>query len=260
MTKYASNAFISITTQMSSFLANYEFESRMSFDQIEFDENTTRERVNRFRNRKIVFTMKSIWKFAKEHMKKNQIDQAKYANRHRIIASDYQIKDRVWLFIKNIQIDRSLRKLNHKMLKSFKILKKRESSYKLDLSDEINLHSIFHISLLRKNLENSLSEQIISSSSSVMIDDQQKFDVEDIVDFRLIDRAFNKRLQYKVRWVKHLSDRKWLGWPQGWVSNMSNNPIRFKSRVEHDYLFDESNRIWSVVRRSNSTRIDCSKS
>jgi hypothetical protein len=165
MTKYAFNAFILIITQMSSFLANYEFESRMSFDQIEFNENTIKKRVNRFRDKKIVFIMKNIWKFVKKHMKKNQIDQVKYANKHRIIASNYQIKDRIWLFIKNIQIDRSSRKLNHKMLKLFKILKKRENSYKLDLSNDMNLHSIFHISLLRKNFKNSLSKQIISSSS-----------------------------------------------------------------------------------------------
>jgi hypothetical protein len=85
------------------------------------------------------------------------------------------------------------------MLKSFKILKKRENSYKSDLSNDMNLHSMFHISLLRKNLEDSLSKQIISSSSSVMIDDEQKFDVEDIVNSRLINRASNKRLQYKVK-------------------------------------------------------------
>jgi hypothetical protein len=112
------------------------------------------------------------------------------------------------LFIKNIQIDRSSRKLSHKMLKSFKIIKKRESSYKFDLSNDMNLHSIFHILLLRKNLENSLSKLIISSSS-VMIDDEQKFDVEDIIDSRLINKAFNKRLQYKVKWIEHSSDRKW---------------------------------------------------
>jgi hypothetical protein len=50
-----------------------------------------------------------------------------------------------------------------------------------------------------------------------------------------------------------------VGWPQDWVSDMSNNPTRFKSRIGHNYLFDESNRIWSVVRRSNSIRIDCPK-
>ncbi len=32
-----------------------------------------------------------------------------------------------------------------------------------------------------------------------MIDDEQKFDVEDIVDFNLINKVFNKRLQYKVK-------------------------------------------------------------
>jgi hypothetical protein len=156
MTKYAFNAFISIITQIFSFLTNYEFESRMNFDQIKFDENTTKERVNRFRDKKRVFIMKNIWKFVKEHMKKSQINQVKYANKHRTIASNYQIEDRVWLFNKNIQIDRSSRKLNHKMLESFKILKKRESLYKLDLSNDMNLHSVFHTSLLRKNFEDIL--------------------------------------------------------------------------------------------------------
>jgi hypothetical protein len=42
-----------------------------------------------------------------------------------------------------------------------------------------------------------------------MIDDEQKFNVENIVDSRLINRAFNKRLQYKVRWIEHFSNRKW---------------------------------------------------
>jgi hypothetical protein len=209
MTEYAFNAFISTITQMSSFLVNYEFESRMSFDHVEFAENMTRDRINKFKRREIVFTMKNIWKLAKEHMKKSQQNQAIYANKHRITTSDYQVKNQVWLSIKNIQIDRSFRKLDHKMLESFKILKKRDNSYKLELSIEMNIHSVFHISLLRKNFDDSLSRQIISSLSSIVIDDEQKFDVENIVDSRLTSRAFNKRLQYKIRWIEHSSDRKW---------------------------------------------------
>jgi hypothetical protein len=209
MIEYAFNVFILVTTQIFSFLANYDFESRMSFDSVQFEKNTTRERIHRFRRRNIVFTMKNIWKFAKNHMKNNQRQHAMHVNAHRLQVLDYQIDDQVWLFIKNIQIDRSSKKLNHKMIESFKILKKKESSYKLDLSDEINIHSMFHISLLRKNLEDSLSKQINLSSSSVMIDDEQKFDVEDILDSRLMSRASNKRLQYKIRWVKHISNRKW---------------------------------------------------
>jgi hypothetical protein len=115
----------------------------------------------------------------------------------------------MWLSTKNIQIDRSSRKLDHKMIKSFKILKKKDSSYKLDLSKEMIIHSIFHISLLRKDSQDFVLDQIISSSSSIIIEDEEKYDVNDIFDSRLIDKTFNKRLQYKVRWVEHSSNRKW---------------------------------------------------
>jgi hypothetical protein len=95
MIEYAFNAFISIIIQMSSFLVNYEFESRMSFDHVEFEENTIEDRVNKFRRRTIVFIMKNIWKFAKKHMKKSQQNHVIYVNRHRISTSDYQIKNQV---------------------------------------------------------------------------------------------------------------------------------------------------------------------
>jgi hypothetical protein len=137
---------------MSSFLANYEFESRMNFDQIDFDENTTKERVNRFRDREIMFTMKNIWKFVKKHMKKSQQHQITHANAHKTFASNYQIDDQVWLSTRNIQIDKSSRKFDHKMMSFFKILKKRSSSYKLELLKEMNIHFVFHISLFRKDL------------------------------------------------------------------------------------------------------------
>jgi hypothetical protein len=93
MIEYVSNAFISIIIHMSLFLVNYEFESRMSFDQMKFDENTIKKRVNRFRKREIVFTMKKIWNFAKKHMKKNQRHQTTYVNTHKIAISNYQIDE-----------------------------------------------------------------------------------------------------------------------------------------------------------------------
>jgi hypothetical protein len=41
-----------------------------------------------------------------------------------------------------------------------------------------------------------------------MINDEQKFEIEDIVDSRLMSRASNKHFQYKVKWAKHSSNRK----------------------------------------------------
>ncbi len=95
------------------------------------------------------------------------------------------------------------------MLESFKILKKRNNSYKFNLLIKINVHLVFIISLLRKNLDDFLLKQIISSFSSIVINDKQEFDVENIVDLRLMNRTFNKRLQYKMRWIEHSFDRKW---------------------------------------------------
>jgi hypothetical protein len=123
------------------------------------------------------------------------------------------------------------------MLESFKILEKKDSFYKLELSTKINM---FHLSLLRKNLENFLSRQIISSLSLIMINDEQKFDVENIVDFRLINKTFNTRLQYKIWWVKHSSNRKWYS-----VENFENA----KNVVAnyHQRYFDKSSSHFLVI-------------
>jgi hypothetical protein len=63
----------------------------------------------------------------------------------------------------------------------------------------MNLHSVFYASLLKKNLEDFLLKQIISSLSSVVINDEQKFDVKNIIDSRLTERSINKKLQYKIK-------------------------------------------------------------
>jgi hypothetical protein len=52
----------------------------------------------------------------------------------------------------------------------------------------------------------------------------------------------------------YVCERSRLNWSQNWVSNMSNSSIRFNSRIEQKFLFDESSRVLADVRRSNSTR------
>jgi hypothetical protein len=93
MIKNVLNAFISITTQIFSFFANYDFEFRMSFDLVQLKENTIRKSIQRFKDKKIVFIMKKIWKFVKTHMKKNQLSQTKHVDKHKTFASNYQVKD-----------------------------------------------------------------------------------------------------------------------------------------------------------------------
>jgi uncharacterized protein YlxP (DUF503 family) len=42
-----------------------------------------------------------------------------------------------------------------------------------------------------------------------VINNEDKFDVKNIIDLRLTKRSINKKLQYKIKWVKHSSNRKW---------------------------------------------------
>jgi len=62
----------------------------------------------------------------------------------------------VFLFSRNITIDRSIKKLEDKMLDSFLIIKKIEILYKLKLSTFMKVHDVFHSNLLRTNLGDSL--------------------------------------------------------------------------------------------------------
>jgi hypothetical protein len=95
MIEYVLNVFISITTKVFSFLVNYDFESRMNFDHISLKENTNKERVQRIKNKEIVFIMKKIWKFVKTHMKKVSKNQVTHVNKHKTIVFKYQIENQV---------------------------------------------------------------------------------------------------------------------------------------------------------------------
>ncbi len=113
----------------------------------------------------------------------------------------------IWLFTKNIKIERSSRKLIHKWIESYKIKKIIRNACQLNLSQSMKIHDIFHISLLRKTAIDFFIEQIQSSSSSIMIDEdeEEKYEINHILD----NRYHYDKLQYKVVWIDHSSDRAW---------------------------------------------------
>jgi hypothetical protein len=59
MTEFALNAAISIFTELSAFMTNYEFESRMSFDSVS-NEESVRERIQDKKASDITDKMKII--------------------------------------------------------------------------------------------------------------------------------------------------------------------------------------------------------
>ncbi len=73
-----------------------------------------------------------------------------YANKKKDRKSTFKKRNKAYLLRQNIKMKRSSNKLNHTKLKSYKILKIKESiNYKLDLLTFMKIHSIFHICFLK---------------------------------------------------------------------------------------------------------------
>ena len=129
--------------------------------------------------------------------------QEKYINVQRNLTEDYHVNEEVWLNLHNVNTNWLSKKLNAQHQR-FKVLKRIDShTYCLDTSSEI--HNVFHIWLLHSVVMNSLSSQHLSDSVliSIKIDDEKKFEVEDIVDERKINHDSNKKLQYKIKWTEY---------------------------------------------------------
>jgi hypothetical protein len=120
-------------------------------------------------------------------------------------SSEYEVEDMIKLFTRNIKTQRSFRKLNHKWIESYKIKKIVRNVCQLNLSQSMKIHDTFHISLLRKVAIDSLTEQMQLSSLSIVVDDEKEYEMNDILD----NRYHYEKLQYRMIWIDHSSNRVW---------------------------------------------------
>ena len=148
--------------------------------------------------------MKNIRKFIIKNIQKVQKQQIKHANRHRKDVK-YEVKNLVWISTKNIMINRFFKKFDHKMIESYSIIKIVDSFYQVKLSETIKIFDTFHFSLLRKAFMNSLSKQINELSSLIIIDDEKKWEMNNILNVR----RHYRRIQFLVKWKNHDEDRTW---------------------------------------------------
>jgi outer membrane cobalamin receptor len=169
MIEFALNVTTCTFTELSVFLANYEFESRMSFDSINI-EDTVRERILIKKAFDITKKMRNIWEFIKEKLTNAQKSQKRHVDKSRNFSSEYKTEDMIWLFIKNVKIERSFRKLNHKMIESYKIKKILRDVCQLNLSSSMKIHDTFHTFFIKI----SFNEFINWSNTIVVIFDRDE--------------------------------------------------------------------------------------
>jgi len=231
MTEFVNNNAISSSIEQSAFFLNKNFHSHMSFDLNSTEYKIIRARIQASKAENIFEHMKRSLALIKQTLARVRVTMKKQTDKHRK-KMIYKIDDIMFLNSRNITIARSFKKLNDKMLESFKILTEIEHAYRLKLSSTMKIHSEFVSNLLRLNLKDSLEEQRNESSDSIVIDDEDEWKVKNILNFRHYEQ--DKRLQYRVNWKDYDVDLHWY--------NVDENEFEDCSKIVNDFHQKYSNK------------------
>jgi len=173
MIEFVDNNVLSSVIFLTLFFMNKNFHSCMSFDPdiIEYESIRERLQINRVKN--ISEQMNKTLIFVCETLIKTREQMMNQANKHRK-KINYKIESKMFLNERNIVTARFFKKLNDKMLDSFKVKDSVDFFYKLKLSDIMRIHDVFHLKLLRSAVDDSLPDQKNEPLKSIVINDEDE--------------------------------------------------------------------------------------
>lgn len=118
---------------------------------------------------------------------------ARYADQRRMKEPSFKKGDKVYLARKNIKSKRPSEKLDYKQLGPFKIKRKiSDTNYELSLPRSMQIHPIFHISLL----EPASPRAKLDETTELEAEDEEEQEVEKILDHR----GEGPQTEYLVKW------------------------------------------------------------
>ncbi len=204
MIEFVDNNVLFSVIFLTLFFMNKSFHSHMSFDSDIIEYESIRERLQIDRVKNISEQMNKTLIFAREALIKTREQMMNQANKHRK-KINYKIESKMFLNERNVVTARSFKKLDDKMLDSFINLDFIDSSYKLKLSESMHVHDVFHSDLLRSVVNDFLPDQKNELSDSIVINDEDEWKIDDILN----SRRYRRRLQYRVKWNDYDNDLNW---------------------------------------------------
>ena len=152
--------------------------------------------------------LRSTHEELKINLMKAQEDHEKFANRQRKESQDLKPGDQVWLSTQNITTNRPSKKLDSKRLGPFPVKKIiNKHAIELDLPPWMQIHPVFHESLLERVKINELSKRHQEGPPPVVVNDQEEYLVKEILD----SRYKGKHFEYLIDWEGYPpSERCWV--------------------------------------------------
>jgi hypothetical protein len=214
MIEFAYNNANHVSTNMSSFKINLNYNFRMTFEK-NFD---SRSRISTTLNHSK--KLRQLIAVFKNELIDAQRNQTRFKNKRNTIKT-YNKDDMIWLNVKNIKIKRN-NKFEHRFFESFKIFDTHEfNAYKLTLSNQWHIHDVFHVFLLKRNNSKKRENSTIFVTFSfdyIDVENQDSMyqirEIVDNVDFET-NKIFNrfewlKNLYYLINWKNYEEyDRTW---------------------------------------------------
>lgn len=136
-------------------------------------------------------------KILQETMAKSQDYNKKMFDKKRRGELILEPGNQVWLSTMNLKMTCPSRKLGPKFMGPFPVKRKiNDVTYELDLPDSLKVHLVFHVTLLKPATSNPFAGCTTGPPKPVIIDNEEEFEVEAILDCR----KRRNGIQYLIKW------------------------------------------------------------
>ena len=129
------------------------------------------------------------------------------ANRKRRSAPILIPGQKVWLLRRHVGSTRPSSKLDVRRLGPFPVVGQvGTSAYRLELPSSVQIHPVFHVSLLEPHNPNTFPSRVVAPPPPVIVDGAPKSEVAEVLDSNIL----RDKLFYLVDWVGYdESERSW---------------------------------------------------
>src|SRR5271155_4115666 len=152
------------------------------------------ESVNEFKEQ-----MKAALDEAKAALIQSKDDMTRYYDRNRTPAPDYKPGDKVYLDASDIQTTRPSKKLSHRHLGPFEVVRKvGNSAYRIKLPPSMSrLHTVFNVVKLMPTPSDPIpGRHPPPPPPPEIVAGEEEWIVEEILDSKMV----NRRLRYLIKW------------------------------------------------------------